>query len=108
MRNASTYMSTRWATWLCGECWTQWKQPRNSLEGISTQESECLAQILPLGERQLRRAVREYAEHYRHERNHQGLGNRLIDPSPNLAICEDAVACRNGLGGVLCYYERAA
>jgi putative transposase len=71
-------------------------------------KSECLAQIIPLGEQRLRRAVRECAEHYRHERNHQGLGNRLIDPSPNLAIRASAVACRKRLGGVLCYYERAA
>jgi putative transposase len=71
-------------------------------------KSECLAQIIPLGERHLRRAVREYAEHYHHERNHQGLGNRLIDPNPNLAIRASAVACRKRLSGVLCYYERAA
>jgi putative transposase len=71
-------------------------------------KSECLNQIIPLGERHLRRAVREYAEHYHPERNHQGLGNRLIDPDPDLAIRESAVACRKRLGGVLCYYERAA
>jgi len=50
--------------------------------------SECLAQIIPLGERHLRRAVREYTEHYHHERNHQGLENRLIDLSLNLATCD--------------------
>ena len=31
--------------------------------------SECLDQIIPLGERHLRRAVREYTEHYHVERN---------------------------------------
>jgi putative transposase len=30
------------------------------------------------GQASLRRAVREYIEHYQEERNHQGLGNRLI------------------------------
>lgn len=69
---------------------------------------ECLAQIIPRGERHLRRAVREYAEHYHRERNHQGLGNRLIDPSLDPAIRDGAVVCRRRLGGVLCYYERAA
>ena len=58
--------------------------------------------------RHLRRAVREYAEHYHHERNHQGLGNRLIDPKLKLAARENSVVCRRRLGGVLCYYERAA
>ncbi len=36
-------------------------------------KSECLAQIIPLGERHLRLAVREYSAHYHGERNHQGL-----------------------------------
>jgi len=71
-------------------------------------QSECLAQILPRGERHLRRAVREYAEHYHHERNHQGLGNRLINSNLDLATRHGAVVCRKRLGGVLCYYERAA
>jgi hypothetical protein len=42
-------------------------------------KSECLSQIIPLGERHLRHAVKEYTEHYHLERNHQGLGNRLIE-----------------------------
>jgi len=71
-------------------------------------QSECLAQILPLGERQLRRAVHEYAEHYHHERNHQGLGIRLINSNLDLATRHGAVVCRKRFGGVLCYYERAA
>lgn len=49
-----------------------------------------------------------YAEHYHHERNHQGLGNQLIYPNASLAIRESAVACRKRLGGLLYYYERAA
>jgi uncharacterized DUF497 family protein len=40
-------------------------------------ESECLAQIIPLGERHLRQAVREYAEHYHHEPD-RGESIRLI------------------------------
>jgi hypothetical protein len=42
-------------------------------------KSECLAQIIPLGERHLRKAVKEYTEHYHVERNHQGLDNELIE-----------------------------
>ncbi len=71
-------------------------------------KAECLAQLIPLGERHLRRAVREYAEHYHHERNHQGLENRLIDPKPELATRDGSIICRRRLGGVLNYYERAA
>lgn len=42
-------------------------------------KEECLSKIIPIGERHLRLAVEEFAEHYHLERNHQGLGNRLID-----------------------------
>ena len=42
-------------------------------------KSECLAQIIPLGERHLRQAVTDFTEHYHVERNHQGLNNKLID-----------------------------
>lgn len=71
-------------------------------------KSECPDQIIPLGERHLRQAVREYAEHYHRERNHQGIGNRISDPNLNLASGDRAVVCRKRLGGVLRYYERAA
>ncbi len=42
-------------------------------------KSECLAQIIPLGERHLCQAVKEYSEHYHIARNHQGLDNELIE-----------------------------
>jgi len=47
-------------------------------------KSECLSQIIPLGEQHLRRAVNEYTEHYHLERNHQGLDNRLIEELPGV------------------------
>ena len=71
-------------------------------------KSECLAQIIPLGERHLRTAVKEYTEHYHVERNHQGLENELIEkPSDDLDV-NGAVECRERLGGVLKYYDRRA
>jgi hypothetical protein len=36
---------------------------------------------MPIGERHLRRALHEFVEQYHRERNHQGLGNALIDGS---------------------------
>jgi transposase InsO family protein len=71
-------------------------------------KSECLAQIIPLGERHLRRAVAEYTEHYHCERNHQGLGNELIERSSQDCVSNRPVECRERLGGVLRYYRRAA
>ena len=41
-------------------------------------KEECLQRVVPLGEGHLRLLVREYVEHYNHERNHQGLDNQLL------------------------------
>lgn len=43
-------------------------------------KSECLEKMIFFSERQLRRALKEYVEHYHTERNHQGLENQLIVP----------------------------
>ena len=71
-------------------------------------KSECLARIIPLGERHLRNAVAEYTEHYHTERNHQGLGNQLIlKPRDGPRVSSD-VECRERLGGLLQFYYRRA
>jgi transposase InsO family protein len=47
---------------------------------VGSIKSECLRHIVPIGERHLRAIVREYVEHYHHERNHQGLDNVIPLP----------------------------
>ena len=47
---------------------------------VRTIKESCLDRLVLIGEGSLRRAVREFVEHYHHERHHQGLGNRLILP----------------------------
>jgi transposase InsO family protein len=70
-------------------------------------KSECLAKVIPLGERHLRHLVTEYVEHYHLERNHQGLDNRLIEPLPGNTNGRVGVVRRSQrLGGVLNYYWR--
>jgi transposase InsO family protein len=71
-------------------------------------KSECLAKIIPLGERHLRKAVKEYTEHYHLERNHQGLDNELIEKLTGSPARDGAVECRERLGGILNYYYRRA
>ncbi len=71
-------------------------------------KSECLVQIIPLGERHLRTAVKEYTEHYHLERNHQGLANELIEKPRDDLDVNGAVECRERLGGILKYYDRRA
>ena len=51
--------------------------------GLGLRE-ECLDWLLILGRRQLERVLREYVEHYNHERPHRALGLRAPDPSPQV------------------------
>jgi hypothetical protein len=60
------------------------------------------------GENMLRTAVRQFLEHYHAERNHQGLGNQLIEPGDEVGRNESDVQCRERLGGLLRYYFRDA
>lgn len=75
---------------------------------VRSAKSECVGQVIPIGERHLRRVVSEYVEHYHCERNHQGLGNRLIDRRVDHVAPRGPVDCHQRLGGLLRYYERAA
>ena len=43
-------------------------------------KEECLNRVMLLGERHLRRTIAEFVAHYHAERNHQGIGNELIQP----------------------------
>ena len=70
-------------------------------------KEECLARVIPLGERHLRRTIAEFVTHYHAERNHQGIGNELIQPL-GPADHQGRVRRRQRIGGVLNYYYRAA
>ena len=50
----------------------------------------------------------QFVEHYHHERNHQGLANRLIEPGDEVGKTLPEVRCRERLGGLLKYYHRDA
>ena len=55
-----------------------------------------------------RPAVREFVAHDHHERNHQGLDNRLILPLSTAPPPRGRVPCRQRLGGMLHYDYRSA
>jgi len=59
-------------------------------------------------ERSLRNAVQEYLAHYHGERNHQGLGNQLIQIDENVGRDDGELKCRERLGELLRYYHRQA
>ena len=52
-------------------------------------------------------SLRVRSAHYHHERNHQGIGNRLIASNLNRRAT-GSVSRRERLGGMLNYYYRAA
>jgi hypothetical protein len=60
------------------------------------------------GEGALRIAVTHFLTHYHGERNHQGLGNRILEPGDEVGRREGDIECRERLGGLLRYYYRAA
>jgi putative transposase len=75
---------------------------------VRTIKEGCLERMILFGEDSLRTAIREFVAHYHFERNHQGLGNRLIissDPSPAKT---GTVQTRRRLGGMLNYYYHEA
>ena len=73
-----------------------------------TIKESCLERMVLIGEGSRRRAVREFVAHYHHERNHQGLDNRLILPLSTAPPPRGRVPCRQRLGGMLHYDYRSA
>ena len=75
---------------------------------VRSARDEWLSKIILFGERSLRRAMKEYVEHYHTERNHQGKGNALLFPRVMEARRDNPLQCRERLGGLLRYYHQNA
>jgi transposase InsO family protein len=75
---------------------------------VRSMKEECLNRMIFLGQASLRRAVTEYVEHYHEERNHQGVGNRLLRPTRARTAVDSSLHRRTRLGGMLNYYYRMA
>ena len=71
-------------------------------------KDECLNRMIFIGQASLRRAVAEYMDHYHGERNHQGLGNRLIQMPAAVTASHGAIHRHARLGGTLHFYCRKA
>jgi len=69
---------------------------------------DCLNHVVLLGEGHLRTVVREYVAHYHAERNHQGIGNALIESATRTPTTSGKVRRRRRLGGLLSCYQREA
>jgi hypothetical protein len=58
--------------------------------------------MILFGEASLRRALREYVEHYNAERPNQGIASAVLEPPRGpRSTALDQVACRDRLGGLL-------
>jgi putative transposase len=71
-------------------------------------KEECLNRMIFIGQASLRRAIAEFMAHYHLERNHQGLGNRLIRPVATVETPRAQIHRRQRLGGMLSFYYGAA
>lgn len=70
-------------------------------------KSECLDRMIFFGQSSLQHAISHFMAHYHCERNHQGLSNRLLRPTPIVAPSQPVHRSQR-LGGMLNYYHRAA
>ena len=68
---------------------------------------EFLSKMILFGERHLRRALRNYVDHYNADRPHQGLDNRLVTPRDGDPPNDGEVVADERLGGLLRSYRRA-
>jgi putative transposase len=75
---------------------------------VRSVKSECLSRMIFFGQASLRHAITQCVTHYHTERNHQGLGNRLLQPQVDVGHSHVKVNRRERLGGMLSYYHRAA
>lgn len=71
-------------------------------------KEESLDRLIFFGEGSLENATRQFLEHYHGERNHAGLGNKIIEPSDEVGRTDGVIQCRERLGGQLRYYYRDA
>jgi transposase InsO family protein len=71
-------------------------------------KEECLERMIFFGERWLQTAICNFVSHFHEERNHQGMGNRLLIPGSEVGQISGEISCRERLGGLLRYYYRKA
>ena len=76
---------------------------------IGTIRRECLNHVIVLGEKHLRRVLKEYLAYYHGSRTHLGLGKDAPEPRAVEARDSGAVASEPVLRGLHhCYYREAA
>jgi transposase InsO family protein len=78
---------------------------------VRSVREEALSRLILFGERSLWHVLTEYVTHFHEERPHQGKGNVVLMPTVTPAQVTtrgNPIRCRERLGGMLKYYDRAA
>jgi transposase InsO family protein len=75
---------------------------------VRTINEDCLDRMILFGEQSLRNSVQHFSAHYHCQRNHQGLGNRIIALDQMIGHTTGTVRRRQRLSGLLSYYYREA
>ncbi len=76
---------------------------------MGTVRRELLDHLLIFGRRHLEQVLREFVQHYQHERPHQSLAQRPPSPpEPRAGPQAGPIVCRDRLGGLIHEYSRAA
>ena len=70
-------------------------------------KSECLNRMIFFGPASLRHAIGQFMAHCHHERNHQGVGKRLLQSTAGINASSGPIKRRRRLGGMLSFYHRA-
>jgi len=71
-------------------------------------KSEYRDRMVFFGRKSMENAVRDFVQHFHTERNHQGLGNELIQPPVDVDTVAGRIERRQQLGGMLKFYQRRA
>jgi transposase InsO family protein len=74
---------------------------------VRTIKEECLSRLIFLSEQHLRTTISLFSDYYRHQRNHQGIQNKLVVP-PESFPTVGRIRCQKQFGGMLNYYYRKA
>ena len=75
---------------------------------VQSVKRECLERLILFGPEHLRRALNAFVAHYRLERPHQGVGNRVLTVSAGRGPENGEVVADERLGGLLRSYRRTA
>ena len=60
------------------------------------------------GDTALRAGLAEYLDWYHHHRPHQGIGNKVIAPGPEIGATVGTVQMRSRMAGCMVHWERQA